>query len=69
MTTNTNTRNEIELLGTEELELVSGGWFAFAMYPAAAKSVLKDFKDASPQHSELPSGWENGMTAAPVHPY
>jgi len=56
-----------KVLTTEELELVSGGWFAFGMYPAAAKSALPSVKDASPQHSELPSGWGNGMTVAPVY--
>ena len=65
MTTDTN-RNEIEL-GTEELELVSGGWFAFQMITAAASS-LKDVKGASRQFSELPAGWESGMTTAPVEP-
>jgi hypothetical protein len=64
MTTSTNTRNEIELLGTEELELVSGGWWAFQYAAAAAPSV----KGASSQYDELPAGWGNGMTAAPSDP-
>ena len=57
------------MLGTEELELVSGGWFAgFQLHAAAAKSVLSSVKNASPEHSELPSGWENGMTTVPHLP-
>lgn len=56
------------VLRMEELELASGGWFALQMYVPAAKSVLNAVKDASPQHSQLPSGWQNGMTTAPADP-
>jgi hypothetical protein len=61
MTTNTN-----ELLGTEELELVSGGWFALAM--RTASSVLSLVKDASSQYKELPAGWGTGLPTVPHDP-
>jgi hypothetical protein len=53
-----------ELLETEELELVNGGWFAFFAAAAARPSA----KDASRQYEELPAGWSSGMTAAPHQP-
>jgi hypothetical protein len=58
--------NRNELLGTEELELVSGGWFACAMGAGPAKSVLNQMKDAGSQYKELPAGRGNGMTVPPV---
>ena len=53
-----------DMLRTDELELVNGGWFGF--YAAAA--TRPSLKDASSQYSELPAGWSSGMTAAPHQP-
>jgi hypothetical protein len=64
MTTNTNTRNEIDLLGTEELELVSGGWSFPQLYAAVAAASLK----GPSQFEELPAGWARGVATCPPQP-